>query len=521
MLLRRFLTITLFFALTLPPAATAGWGMRGSYEPDTAEDATGAYMPLDPDQDANPNVRKVYLNGFVGNGAAWPLSLNPNSAALQTANLQFPFRAYALLGVWKDCNLDGYLGFGDNVLFQYSAVLLPAANACPASSAEGAHNDGTTVREFFPLGPDGEEDTNRWNIADEAAIVWADFKRPGDSPDPTCPVTPLPSGTLHSTGGMLRYVDCMDNWLVTSQWNDVAHIAGQDELAFDDAPYYAPDESASPLNQPSPYGEYSAPPLVQAYDCSEEPALQVSDPTGALPRSIEDPTGIFGTITLTDADGNYLVARAPTVPTVNNGGSVASTVAYNGEAVFEDCDPSSGWAPGNSPYAVEGDRPATVREGRRMIDLPMAFREGGDDGDVFTDSVAGLYRLDNDYGLAPPTRNDWFWVGIEGFLVSRNPFVDKDSLQPRGVSYVTFYAHVSASALELPPSSGTYGSEWCSRSTDPALNGGLVCDAAQWTSAIRVGQPYELRDIDCYDTSVAGAREAGVGWGLASGTECA
>lgn len=524
--------VTIVIAILIAAPAAAAWGARGSYEPDTAADRTQDLMWSGADGDPNPAVRKVYLNGWIGNGnaGAW-LSLNPNSAVAQTGILQAPLRAFAMLGIWKDCNLDGYVGLSDNVMLEYPATLAQT-NIC----GTGSHFDGTTVREFLPIGPDANagtpEDANPHNIADPDAIVWADFKRPGDRPDPTCPITPIPESLIASTGGMLRYADCATAWRVTRTATQVDGLTGNAlGIGFDDAPYNRPDQSGSRLNMQNPYGRPSEAPIVTAFDCTS--STDVTDPTGELPTSVDDPTGLFGTIALTDEQGRYAHVNQPapsteTDPTGTPSGTVGSLV----DDGFDDCNTSGGSAEDVDLYtgfgtgAISPDRESTVVEGRRQIDLNMNFFEGGARGELGITgprSISADPAGTGDAGLAPPTRTGGFWVGVESFLVSRNAWIAHDTGAPKPVSYFTFYATVGAATTTIaqtPPARGEYGSEWCDRSLDPSVNGGLVCDADKWVGTVRVGKTYQLRDIDCYDTSARGARDAGAHWGTVTNTQC-
>ena len=56
---------------------------------------------------------------------------------------------------------------------------------------------------------------------------------------------------------------------------------------------------------------------------------------------------------------------------------------------------------------------------------------------------------------------------------------------------------------------GLYGAEACGTSTSGVHNG-WDCGAADWAGPIKVGQPFNLRDVDCYDQSLDGARQQGV-----------
>ena len=96
--------------------------------------------------------------------------------------------------------------------------------------------------------------------------------------------------------------------------------------------------------------------------------------------------------------------------------------------------------------------------------------------------------------------------------------VDRDELEPKGAVYFTYYAHLGEAAfqLELPNAiARAYGEENCGTATS-GIENGWVCDAALWWRDVdgsdatpryaqgqRIGRlpgdPYHLRDVDCYD----------------------
>ena len=557
------ITIVLALTFAMLPLGSADWGSRGSFEPDTSYDRSGGFMFANPDTTTGGSG-KVYFNAWASQGpvgvAATGTSINPNSVAAQTTVLMAPHRPMAILGIWKDCNKDGYMGMSENALYDYPSALLGDTSVCPPTPGDNlAHNDGEMVREVIPIGPDANfgtpEDANVHNFPDDS-VLWADFKRPGDAPDQSCPLTPIPAGTLDTTGGMLRYVDCIDNWRITGTFNAAAHAAcavacplgfGVDQYAFDDADYTRPDQSASPLNTENPYGQPGGSPAVSVWDCDADPIL-VNDPTG-LSREISDPTGgeanaIFGdddklVVNASDENHDIYVAGAPRgVPSINPDGSVAAAVNETEDGLY-DCDTADD-APGTVEtngdiYFVQAQNNGQVaREGRAVVDNRLFF----DESDATGLSVDGQTVIPTTQNptvfLGLPNRFEGFWVGQTSYLASRNPLVNIDTFAPKVVFYITHYVQLGANAtsqLTLPSNTvGSYGQEWCDRGPDPAKNGGLVCDPDAWVADAdgdgetddepKPGWAYHLRDIDCYDTSAAGARDAGVHWGVVTGTQC-
>src|SRR5205823_5038653 len=159
----------------------------GSHEPD-AWDADAMFATSDTSPD--PAARDVYFNGFLSSGYATVggEGINPNTNAATTTIITPQPTPRALLGVWKDCNADGYVGalFSAQVDEDQSPDQYPSALAdpsiCPVGTGVGAYNDGTWVTEMFPivLVPGSEPEFSRWGILDRAARVWFDAGRPDD-----------------------------------------------------------------------------------------------------------------------------------------------------------------------------------------------------------------------------------------------------------------------------------------------------------------------------------------------------
>lgn len=143
----------------------------------------------------------------------------------------------------------------------------------------------------------------------------------------------------------------------------------------------------------------------------------------------------------------------------------------------------------------------------------------------------------------------------------RNPYTNREVLKSGSVfapvQYVTSYVSLSSTAISayglvLPhgATTGIYGAENCGTAMSGVVNG-WRCDPHTWwpgacqlgydccntdpnggyackvliegvpsDGSVDVGHPYNLRDVDCYDTSVDGARQAGVSYGTLTGTSC-
>lgn len=569
--------VLLLAVSALAAPAAASWGAKGSHEPDTVFDEGAGMMWADPDQDPNPHLRRVYFNGYLASTAVFPNAVNPNSATLRSGHQAYPFQAYALLGVWKDCNRDGYVGLGDNALLEYRFELLPADHVCPVSADRLAHNDGAWVRELVPIGYDDTRtelsggvgvDENPYNFNDTRSRVWADWGAPGQPARPTCATVPPPTGTFRSTGGLLRWADCSTGHQGVAALGDALEAAGLGHLSFDDAPRDRPDRSGSPLNRENPWGDESDGTMVTVFDCSRPPTqVEVSDPTdpgdgsGRLHTLAHAPAlGLY--VNGTDDRGRVVhrEVRPPVVPRLEPGGSPAGTVNQT-QAALDDCDRSDegsllaydgrpAGSDGNAPYALERAHEPTTSGPRAKNDLVLKFEEGERRPLPVSPLVGDAFRTDAGAGQ---TSTIGLWVGTSVTVVGRNPYVRTENAQPEGVTYVTFYAHVSLTLLEAHGlvTAGpyrAYGAEGCGESPPT-----VECDEAKWwrdaegrdamprdarlghppgdpiTPArtpetevgVRVNHPYNLLDVDCYDASAWPARERGAHWGLVNGEPCA
>ena len=548
------------------PLASAEWKGRGFYEPDTARDRSGGFMFVDPDTSPG-GARQVYFSTYTSQyGYAAGTIGNPNLATTGTSILAYPTDIHAILGVWKDCNKDGYIGAApEGVLGSYPSAMLMDSSVCPPTAVDvkspdfvPVHNDGTWVRELLVIGPDlvnpglgaqpeGDEPanhTNPWNIADEEARIWADWNLPEDRTYATCIALPYSRDNLESTGGFLRFADCLVGWQITGTANTVGQLTGLDAIRFDDAPRERPDQSSSILNQKNPYGSPSGDAMVTAFDCDADP-IRVTDESQASHVRIDDPTPsdvdgemeiVFGDdnatyVNATDEEYGYTIISQPQVPTSNPDGSLAATVNET-ESGAGDCDRSEAPSCGNTIYLgadqhTNGDIYCTIHTNqeaspamRRNTDWWFEFEEGNYEcTSVLEARAPEACIVDNSppgYGLhgANEQRFSNSWYGLPGFVASRNPYLNRENLQPWGASYLSAYAYVSAAAHDLTTASNavaTYGSDHCSGTTplspwwqcDPDLwNVGPTGDSIHRPFMVKVGQAYNLLDIDCWDHSL-------------------
>jgi hypothetical protein len=77
----------------------------------------------------------------------------------------------AMLGYWRDCNADDYVGSAALRASDYPVGGVSTSICGPGS----AYNDGIFIHEFLPIGPNP---SMVWGVNDTAAIVWADWASP-------------------------------------------------------------------------------------------------------------------------------------------------------------------------------------------------------------------------------------------------------------------------------------------------------------------------------------------------------
>src|SRR5438552_145953 len=195
----RVMTLALAAMLAIPAALAAGWAGKGQYEPDTSFD-TPSYMWANPDVSAQPTtgggLNAVYFNTYTQQNTGYSthgFDLSANLATVKLERQSWPGNLAALLGVWKDCNKDSYIGLGDQGLLEYRSELLLDTSVCPPITSGQAppsspasaswnwtgalvHNDGIWVREFIAIGPESRSganpltsDANPYDISDNAA----------------------------------------------------------------------------------------------------------------------------------------------------------------------------------------------------------------------------------------------------------------------------------------------------------------------------------------------------------------
>lgn len=525
-------------ALVLVPLGAASWASQGASEPDTWIDRASGFMFSQPDTSPSQAVSRVYFNGFsgteAGDGTGFATPLSPNAAALATAHASYPQRAWAMLGVWKDCNHDGYVGSGEQGLLEYRTTLLDATvgeRTCPAGPvpvdpATGAppegwtpvHNDGAWVHELFALGwrhrePDGSfVRTDPWTLEDSGLRAWSDDGVPGQPPSETSCRTFAPRGTYHSVGALVAYLDCYD-----------AERVGR---AASSLPPQAAPLWTRVADVANPWGDEGDPAVVGVWDCSRPIYGQYAP----VPLSIYSPSPRLDTRAVSPAGETS---------------AVLSGFDFCNRATRDDGGTHVEHVAASAPYALELDEGGDMGFVRNRTDFALVYDEpvrGSPVGGpwALADGGSGNGILD-----APP-----FWHSDSVRSASRNPYFSRSTLGPDTVRYATYYAWVPVGlvaqyGLSMPggPRAWTYGAEACGAATSGIVNG-WQCDRTPWYAegseprahelggrpsvpgdgvpiGPRPGDPYDLRDVDCYDESAGPARSAGLTYGMLSGTACA
>lgn len=519
--------VCVLLAIGLLPAASAAWRGRGYEEPDTPLDLVGGFMW----GDAGVAARRIY---FTVEAVQQHANANPNLGALGSRVAAWPSDYVAWLGVWRDCNGDGYVGLAETGLHDYRVELLVDPSACPPQTGDPfspdwrpTHNDGAWVHEMIAIGTRREYDALHYPHAyfEPSTRVWADFGLPTDGIEALCPTAPTTPGVFRSTGGALRYADCHLARTLTRTANAAAAIAGLDELSFADAPPDHPERSGSLLNQPVPYGRSTDPTMLAVFDCDAGP-IPVRDETGALPRKAQVPIPPNGTrnLTIVDDDGDVLgdnltrPAWPRQDPQADPDGSPAGTVQHLLDGVVR-CHAAPH---ADAPYqTLERDLRARPPV-RAASDVSFKWRSE-QSCEVSTNRqlgcpppLGGLYTLLGPDHHYTQQENTW-WGRYE--TTDRNPYFSRGDLHPWGAAHVTAYAWVDAGPLGLatPGGNGVYGIDHCANGAP--TSGLWECDPARWYVAedgasrrtswdVEVGARYNLRDVDCDDLRPAASGPA-------------
>ncbi|HEX2022648.1 MAG TPA: hypothetical protein VHH36_08035 [Candidatus Thermoplasmatota archaeon] len=517
--------------LLAAPLGAATWRVPGSFEPDTPHDVEGAYGWPDPDV-APGGYGRVYFNAMAGSGVratdnAAHGAVRPNVHDSRVAPPASP-SFVALLGAWKDCDLDGYVGSAKGAVWHYRAELLPAGSPC----VDGPHVIDGWVWEFLQIGSErfeggGYQAGPKRGIRDPGANVWGDFGAPGAAAHVECPRMPMPPGTLSGTGPLLGYADCFAGHAVARGVNALddgalgLRFADPDRPGADcssalsrDLGLFARDRCAG---RTGAFQENSGDPAFTTWDCADPHGGQnVRDPTatgegrGALPPAV------------TDADGYVLRAPEPAPRVRDPAGSWYDALNETATGPNAGAHQGDGCGSPRAPFAatripdklafalLEGSRGGATDDVKRAPDVPMRYQSGDfvDEPNAF--AALEATRQAYPYGWVSIHATDYGPPGYGGGLT-------RDDAQPSGPVWTTFYANVTRATTDfarLRHVPSVYGEEVCANGLAEARR--WDCEPTRWWDPAHgarsrplfvipavVGQPYMLRDVDCYDGTVA------------------
>jgi hypothetical protein len=533
-------------AVMVAPGAMA-WYSYGSNEPDNHFDRDPAFMF----QGLPSGSNQVYFNVFSGVSGG----VSPNSATLGDRLATGLDSFSALLGVWVDCNHDGYVGMADGALREYRAEVANLDSAhkvdttiCPvvpddaAHAGMGLHNSNGWITEMIPLGSSSQNhgtvsSTDHRTAYDRFAMVWGENGDPGlheVAPGaPGCPSLLGSEDQIKHTGGILTHQDCGSSSADAIR----STLVSQDPTGTLNAipvpsSLYAP---GGPADQPVPQAVSGDDGSSHSYvnglaDCSKDPLVDTSTVT-THPNSGEGKSGV----------------RPPGSPSVNPNGDARGTANYTHEITpDDDCntandqgrDFDSGLGFANVVARDSGVDTTNVYKstaGMLFSFRPWNSRVGTAKNGCGTGATGAACGTPQDAGLPQvytyESTGDNMWsrtAGGPGLSIG-GPGIDvtRLTLDPSYAPalWYTFYASVSRTDVSTPGGVGTYGDEACTsgigRNAPPTH--GWECDPNNWWLIdgthdhnlgyadteghyyATVGDSYQFRDVDCYDETIASA----------------
>lgn len=216
---RTLLALALAATLATPTAVATWYGLGGSPEPDTERDRADGAMWEYPDYAGGG---KVYFDAVL---VSTGIALNPNNLDLD-AEPGIVALPVALLGVWTDCNGDGFIGVAALGGLDYRAEMLLDDAICPQGSPHHYADDtGRWIAELRAIGPyaDCLGCSDRYNpllgrtptpdLNDTQARVWGDFGLPGSDGLRTPKTSVDLDFTFHPRRASVAY-DCDVPWCV-------------------------------------------------------------------------------------------------------------------------------------------------------------------------------------------------------------------------------------------------------------------------------------------------------------------
>ncbi|MEA3199516.1 MAG: hypothetical protein QOE90_944 [Thermoplasmata archaeon] len=347
--MQRFVTLSAvaLAAAMVAPVGSATWAFYGATEPQGTYNQNGGYMWGSAPGSATDRVyfHAVELMG-VNSGA-----ITPNSAALESRMSTVGDASWnAILGVWADCNHDGFIGLADSGVLEYPASAAAAAGSavdpgvCPPQpdGATGVtHNNNGWITELIAIGPaksligrDNAQDavnaTNYRLLFDDGVRVWGERSEPvtpaaevsTDACGQANVVPPFSKGETSHTGGVLTQVNCDESIFAPT-------ASTLYQVAVGEAPALGalPDPSTlwangGALDKPTFGDEHQT--GGGAIVSGEEDCSSEATDTGA-------PNPIGGT------GGQDVTVHSPGAPSVNPQGSAAGTVNETYQETLDNC----------------------------------------------------------------------------------------------------------------------------------------------------------------------------------------
>ncbi len=532
------LTLAITLGAAALPAASS-WGNDPIQEPSSRFDLPQWMWRTANDRHALVNgeiQERLYFNGQLANAFALR-NVNLPGGRLEPVLV----KADALLGYWRDCNNDGYVGSMYLGMKDYTvpeAALTPHpvdTTVCPPGSQfhipagwPGVwRNLGAVIHEFIDVGPARQYyfPWITWQVNDPDARVWGDLGRP-DEPrriaasfrDPAAEspsVLAFPRGTFDSWNGHFRYADMLTFGELSRAYHDTP-IVGGDLYAMPFASQATPLRAVryQAYSQANEDNDWQGRPMVRVWDCAREDAEPTLSPgydsSGALVDSVNH---------------TFMGARTRlVVPSPVGGGGIALATLYVGPG----CDGSAGQQTFNDglvvPHPEDPTLSATAQ--KTTVDMFFQYRPPHDQPSDMSTAMWGLVpRLDRTFSAT--------WYGHQVFV--------GDGAVDRDADYFTFYAKIGPTALAapaaVPKGSGLslpgarvvagavqvptwrYGEEACA--SPRADRNGWDCSSWPAPSAawdvhfngdwgVKLGETYHLRDTDCVDLTPAAPVETGI-----------
>ncbi len=528
----------------------AGWGNDAIQEPSSVYDSRSFMWP-------GPNDRTALVSGLMSDRVYFNAQL---STGFVTRHVNAPggrldsptlVHADALLGYWRDCNNDGYIGnklTGQKTYVHTTSPSPVDTSVCPAGSifwhgseplAPNAPYNRVCcmVHEFVDIGPWTEfpecytvspfPRCASWSVPDDLSRVWGDIGLPGE---PWVKHVGFRDAIAENPAVLLFYDGTFDSWNGHLRYVDGVTI-GQLAATYAGLPIVAGDLYATPLaTQPTPLrtvryqvltsgeidNDWSGRPLVRTWECTSpdaEPALAPGVDSGG---------------SVVDSANNTAMGARTTIVVPNPAGPQPITSAQL--FVGPGCDGSNGQQVFNQGLVLPHPEDETLPTELQKVTPDWFFQYRAPLSEPRNQLAA--------WGTVPradrTTGGTWY---AHQMYFNDGP-IDRDA------DYYTFYAYVSNLGLagrnnaginyatfQAPGASGlpgarvvngvpqapswTYGAEACgtpSRLGWDCTNfpGGPFPAWEKYEHpwwGLTLAQPYNLRDVDCTDFTIAAPNE--------------